>query len=216
MEISDFRINHSVSHSFTTTGTIGELVEVSSRNLLHVVIKDVDGGNIVEVRGKIDGAADVLLKTITGPTTETLVDTQKYDDIEFKSTTFLSAGGTGQLNASFYAIVGLSLEAQETLNAILAAVGGSMVSVTSQFNATIGTTPVNVPATDGNFIREVLIHNVSTGNKDILVSFDDGTTFKVLTPDASIIWDIKKERKHIVVKGSAASSDYEIIMNREA
>lgn len=82
------------------------------------------------------------------------------------------------------------------------------------FNGTVGTTAIQIPSSAGDDISEVLIHNTTSANRDLLISFDGGTTFKTLTPDANIIWNVKEGITQIHIKGSAAATSYEIVMNR--
>lgn len=90
---------------------------------------------------------------------------------------------------------------------------------TNHFNGTVGTSAVPIPASAGNTISEVLVENsfTNSSNKQLLVSFDGGTTFKNLGgPGASLVWSPKGRMTQIYIKGNSASVSYEIIINRES
>lgn len=101
MEISELRVNHELPAQTIAAGTIGDIVDVSSRTLAHVVVEGVSGTNVIEVRARIEGGPDNVLATITGNTTKLIIDVEQYDEFEFFCTTF-SAAGTPLIRASFF------------------------------------------------------------------------------------------------------------------
>lgn len=87
---------------------------------------------------------------------------------------------------------------------------------TDHFNGTVGTSSVAIPASAGNVISEVLIRNPKSNSilKDLLVSFDGGTTFFTISRNDYLVWGPRDNLTQIYIKGNLASTDYEIIMNR--
>jgi hypothetical protein len=87
---------------------------------------------------------------------------------------------------------------------------------TIHFNSTVGTSPVNVPSSDGNAIDEVLVRcsNDQTKTNRLSVALDAGATYLVLSPGEFVAWSIKGSLKHISIKGNVAGVAYEIVMNR--
>lgn len=88
---------------------------------------------------------------------------------------------------------------------------------TTHFNGTVGTTAIAVPASPGSQISDVLVSSLitNTPNKNLLVSFDGGTTFFTLVPGTAFSWSCRSGLTQIHIKGSVASVAYEILMNRE-
>lgn len=92
--------------------------------------------------------------------------------------------------------------------------------VTEHYNDTYTTSPTNVPPSAGGLIAEVLIDVVEPeedddGDKHLLVSFDNGTTFKRLYIGSHLTWTPKGQIKQLVIKSSSGSIYAEILMNRE-
>lgn len=129
--INEVKIDHNISNNFSSTGKINEVVSVRNRNLLNFEITGVGSGNVVEVRAKILDGTEVVLKTVTGPDSNVVVDVAKYDIVEFNCTTFESSG-TPNLNASFYLFIGTSLAVEESL----ALISQSSSPVVSSLNST--------------------------------------------------------------------------------
>ena len=90
---------------------------------------------------------------------------------------------------------------------------------TVHVNGTYTALPVNVPASDAGFLSEVLIDVLEEEDDDdghLLVSFDDGTTFKKIYIGGFLVWTPKGDVKHLVVKTSSGSIDAEFLVNRES
>jgi len=83
------------------------------------------------------------------------------------------------------------------------------------FTATVGTTPVSLPTVADKDISAVLINTqeISPSSKRLLVSFDGGTKFLTLKRNTIIGWSPRGPLKQIVVKGSVASVEYDIVIN---
>jgi hypothetical protein len=88
---------------------------------------------------------------------------------------------------------------------------------TSHFNGTVGTSSTAIPTTPGSPIADVMISCLvsNTPTKNLLVSFDGGTNFFTLTPGTAMSWTMRGSATQFHIKGSAASTAYEIIVNRE-
>lgn len=91
------------------------------------------------------------------------------------------------------------------------------LGTTQQFTGSVGTSNASIPAVAGNAISEVLIRNPTSNliTKNLLFSFDGGTTFQSLSTGEAIIWTMKGRPTQIIIKGSAAATNYEVILNRE-
>lgn len=85
---------------------------------------------------------------------------------------------------------------------------------TAQFNGTASTVAANVPAADGNNIVSAIIDNLST-TIQLLVSMDNGTTFKSVNPQSQLALTLFGSIKHFVIKSASGSVVYETIINRE-
>ena len=88
---------------------------------------------------------------------------------------------------------------------------GSSVAFTG--NAT--TTVANVPTVAGDPISGVLMKNISN-NKDMEVSFDNGTTFFPLEPGEAISLDVKGLPTQIQVQTPSSNADWKAVINFEA
>jgi len=87
---------------------------------------------------------------------------------------------------------------------------------TDHYNGTVGTTAVDIPSSAGNIIQSILIDNTNTAStKTLLVSFDGGTTYKTIGVGATFSWTVKGNLRQVKIKGGAASTSYEILLNRE-
>lgn len=87
---------------------------------------------------------------------------------------------------------------------------------TDHFNGSVGTTAIDIPSSPGGIIQSVLIDNTNNSNaKTVLVSFDSGTNYKTISAGGVLSWITKGNMTQIKIKGGAASTNYEIIMNRE-
>lgn len=102
------------------------------------------------------------------------------------------------------------------LSSILAALSDTPQTIKG-FADTVGTSYVQVPATDGEDIIEAFIDNTSAGNKSLVVSFDDGTSDdKTIQPGGHyVIPMLGSSLKHIHIKGSVAGCTYEIVLRRK-
>ena len=93
-----------------------------------------------------------------------------------------------------------------------------LVGSTTHFSGSVGTTPIQIPASAGNIIAEVLIHCPlqTPKTKKCLFSLDgSGTGFITLEQGSVLGWSVKGEITQIEVKGNEAGVNYEIILNRE-
>jgi hypothetical protein len=87
---------------------------------------------------------------------------------------------------------------------------------THHFNGTVSTTPASIPAVAGNVITSIYIENFNNlGGVNLLISFDAGTTFKTIERDAALYVEPKGDLTQVVIKGSSATTNYEIILNRK-
>lgn len=88
---------------------------------------------------------------------------------------------------------------------------------TTQFASTVGTTPVQVPASAGTKISEILIR-CETDNtpvtKRLLWSLDN-VTYHALAPGEFIGWEPQGTILQIYLKGNTSGVAYEVVMNRE-
>ena len=91
------------------------------------------------------------------------------------------------------------------------------LGTTDQFDGTVDTLGVQVPAVAGNSISEIMVRSALSNPTAVklLVSFDGGTTFFTLNRSESITWGLKGDILQIDIKASSSTADYEIIMNRE-
>jgi hypothetical protein len=83
-------------------------------------------------------------------------------------------------------------------------------------NGTVGTSNTNLPTVAGGIISEFNIECLESNSlsQTILVSFN-GTDFKTLQPGDSWTWTPKGNLTQLIIKGGAASSAYEAVLNRE-
>jgi hypothetical protein len=93
---------------------------------------------------------------------------------------------------------------------------------TLPFTGNVGTSNLTLPVVSQGKISDVLIRNPDTNliTKKLFLSFDGGTTFFSLSRGEFIGWSPKNNASNmpinqIVIKGSAAATDYEIIINVE-
>lgn len=98
----DYGLRPHVNKEFTATGVVGpDTVVANMTGNLRVVVENVGGGNVVLVKGKLDGqAAYSTLATITGASSGTTVDISVVDLVQFECTTYAASGGTPKLVAS--------------------------------------------------------------------------------------------------------------------
>lgn len=92
------------------------------------------------------------------------------------------------------------------------------LGTTSMFGGSVGAGNTSIPTVAGNQINEVMIRNPSANGilKNLLYSFDGGTTFFTLTAGEFILWTMKgNAQKQVIIKGNIAAVAYEILMNRE-
>jgi len=93
-----------------------------------------------------------------------------------------------------------------------------IVGETVHNNQTVGTTVVAVPAVADKAIAEALIRcpTGQPGNKQCLVSFDSSIgPFLTLSEGEFVGWSIKGYKTQFWIKGAAASTDVETIINFE-
>ncbi len=84
-------------------------------------------------------------------------------------------------------------------------------------NGTVGTSAVNLPASAAGVISEFTLECMETNSKTqtLSVSMDGGTKFKTLQPGDQLTWSPKGNLTQIKIKGGAAATEYETIINRE-
>lgn len=86
---------------------------------------------------------------------------------------------------------------------------------TLHFNGNVGTSPVAIPSVAGLRIQEIIVDNRNIApNKDLLISFDGGTNFKTIGGGEALRWLVYGGLTQILLKGSDATTPYEILMNR--
>ena len=81
-------------------------------------------------------------------------------------------------------------------------------------NGSVGVGVVDIPSVAGAVIASVLIENTHSTN-NLLVSFDAGVTFKTLEPDDVLCGKLRGALTQFKIKGSAASTTYEMILSLE-
>lgn len=93
---------------------------------------------------------------------------------------------------------------------------------TLPFSGTVGTSNLTLPAVSQGKISECLIRNPDTNliTTKLLLSFDGGLNFFSLSRGEFLAWSPKNDASNnpinqIVIKGSAATTKYEIIINVE-
>lgn len=87
------------------------------------------------------------------------------------------------------------------------------VGSTVVYSGTATTTPASVPSTPGNAISGFLIEN--TGTVSMQISMDGGTTFKTIQKRGTFSWNLKGDKKQLVVKTLATTTTYELVINFE-
>jgi hypothetical protein len=85
------------------------------------------------------------------------------------------------------------------------------------FNGTVGTSSTAVPASAGAIISELFLRNpkANTSGVTLSISFDGGTTFMDFNRGEGFGWSVKGNKTQVHIKASAASTAYQIVMNRE-
>lgn len=93
---------------------------------------------------------------------------------------------------------------------------------TLQFVASVSLVAIPLPAVPGAKISEVLIRNPKQNfiTTDLMYSFDGGATFLALSRGEFVGWTLKNNASdmpitQIFIKGSVATTYYEVIMNVE-
>lgn len=93
---------------------------------------------------------------------------------------------------------------------------------TLPFTGTVGTSNLTLPVTSQGKISEMLLRNPDTNNvtTKLFLSFDGGTTFIGLGRGEFIGWAPKNNASNmpieqVVIKGSVALTNYEMIINVE-
>lgn len=85
-------------------------------------------------------------------------------------------------------------------------------------SGTVGTSPVSLPAVASTDLIEVSIYlpwDAVPASKRLLYSFDGGVTFFTLEPGDSIDKTLRGGIKQIQIKGSVASVEYEVTIDKE-
>lgn len=93
---------------------------------------------------------------------------------------------------------------------------------TLQYVASVGLAPIALPSVAGAKISEVLIRNPKQNmiTTDLFYSFDGGVTFLTLGRGEFVGWTLKNNASdmpitQIFIKGSNATTYYEVIINSE-
>lgn len=93
---------------------------------------------------------------------------------------------------------------------------------TLQYAGTVGTSNLTLPPTVQGKISEMLLRNPDTNNitTKLLLSFDGGASFFSLARGEFIGWTPKNNAsdmpiEQVVIKGSAAVTNYELLINVE-
>jgi hypothetical protein len=85
-------------------------------------------------------------------------------------------------------------------------------------SGTVGTTPISLPASATTDLIEVSIYlpsNSVPSSKQLLYSFDGGVTFFILQVGESINKTLRGGIKQIQIKGTTASVEYEVTVEKE-
>ena len=148
-----------------------------------------------------------------GASTETKQDTQ----ITNQTTLNTRVGDlTETAPASDTASSGLNGRLQRIAQRITSAISAirGNEGTTTTFSGTATTTPANVPSTAGNVISGLGLDN--TGNQDIQISMDGGTSYKTVGRGEFFTWDVKGGITQVQLKTLSSTSTYELTLNREA
>lgn len=94
--------------------------------------------------------------------------------------------------------------------------GADVSGTTSHINGTVGLTYVNIPASPGDKIVDLAIHNLSTGVNNLEVSFDGGTNFWTVLAGQKDGWSLKSKPTQFKLRGTTASVNYQVLLNRDA
>lgn len=81
------------------------------------------------------------------------------------------------------------------------------------YSGTATTTPANVPASAGNIMSGFGLQN--TGNENMQISMDGGTTYFTVGKKDFFAWDVKGNITQVQVKTPASTTTYEIVINFE-
>lgn len=93
-----------------------------------------------------------------------------------------------------------------------------MDGATVHYNGTVGTAPTAIPTVVGKLISEFWLEN-SIDNTLVTTrlsfSCDGGVTYTELRIGESMAWTPKGRIRQLLIKASAASTDYKMIVNYE-
>lgn len=101
---------------------------------------------------------------------------------------------------------------------VLSQLGTSDLQGSTVFRSgSVGTTWVNLPATDDKEIGEVLIAALTDQTKSnrLLVNLDGGAEFKTLLPGEILVFQPRGGVKHLQIKGNTAGVLWEAVFNFE-
>ena len=84
---------------------------------------------------------------------------------------------------------------------------------TTAITGTATTTPAGFPTTPGQGISQVLIKPLGNFFE---ASFDGGSTYLSIVRNSVLTWDVKGEPTQIFVRTTSGTSDFEMLVNREA
>jgi hypothetical protein len=88
---------------------------------------------------------------------------------------------------------------------------------TLQFTGSATTTEVDLPATPGEDISQVIIscQTQFPAAKRLLFSLDNGATFFTMAPGSMVAWE-PKDLKQIKIKANVSGVGYDVIINRRS
>lgn len=107
----------------------------------------------------------------------------------------------------------------EQLNEVIDLLGGTGTSdlETLQFAGSVGLSNVSLPVIASGELTQVILscRVQSPSSRRLLFSLDGGVTFFTLSPGSMVGWE-PKDITQVIIKGNAASVDYDILINRKA
>lgn len=92
------------------------------------------------------------------------------------------------------------------------------LGTSDQYAGTVGVAPVSIPSVAGGVIAHLFIKNplkTPPYSKVLHFSLDGGTTWHDLGAGEFILWPTRSGLTQFQIKGSVASTPYEILLNRE-
>jgi hypothetical protein len=91
------------------------------------------------------------------------------------------------------------------------------IGTSTSFVGAVGTGSTAVPSSPGDVIESFYCYcpDQTPVTKKLYYSINGGTTWHELGIGDAIVWSLKGEPTQIYIKGSVATVNYEIIMNRK-